>query len=187
MRSNMKKWMLVPAIALAAAACSSGDGAAKVDDALKNDLALAGSQGFQPQQFVSPMEQGYMPQGYAPYPYGPQAYVPNPYYAGAYGPPAPAQVYQQQPVVYRSAPARTTARRSSSSGTYSTASRASRVPSGTVLKRNTKRDAVIGAAAGGVLGAVTSRDKVKGAIIGAAAGGVLGGIIGHTVDVQRAP
>ena len=182
MRSNMKKWMLLPVIALSAA-CSRGDEAAKVDDALKNDLALAGSQGFQPQQFVSPMEQGYMPQGYAPYPYGPQAYVPNPYYAGAYGPPAPAQVYQQQPVVYRSAPARTTARRSS--GTYSTASRASRVPSGTVMKRNTKRDAIIGAAAGGVLGAVTSRDKVKGAVIGGAAGAILGGVIGNNVDVQR--
>ena len=179
MRSNMKKWLLLPALALTAA-CSKGDEAAKVDDALKNDLALAGSQGFQPQQFVSPMEQGYMPQGYAPYPYGPQAYVPQPYY----GPPAPAQVYQQQPVVYRSAPARTSTRRASSSGTYS---RASRPASGTVIKRNTKRDAIIGAAAGGVLGAVTSRDKVKGAIIGAAAGGVLGGIIGHTVDVQRVP
>ena len=185
MRSNMKKWLLLPALALTAA-CSKGDDVAKVDDALKNDLALAGSQGFQPQQFVSPVEQGYAPQGYAPYPYGPQAYVPQPYYAGAYGPPAPAQVYQQQPVVYRSAPARarTSTRRASSSGTYS---RASRLPSGTVIKRNTKRDAVIGAAAGGVLGAVTSRDKVKGAIIGAAAGGVLGGIIGHAVDVQRVP
>ncbi len=185
MRSNMKKWMLLPVLALAAA-CSKGDDTARVDDALKNDLALAGSQGFQPQQFVSPMEQGYMPQGYAPYPYGPQAYVPQPYYAGAYGPPAPAQVYQQQPVVYRSAPARTTARSTArrSSGTYSAPSRPA---SGTVIKRNTKRDAVIGAAAGGVLGAVTSRDKVKGAVIGAAAGGLLGGIIGHTVDVQRVP
>jgi hypothetical protein len=185
MRSNMsKKWMLVPVLALAAA-CSKGD-EARVDDALKNDLALAGSQGYQPQQFVSPMEQGYMPQpGYAPYPYGPQAYQPQPYYAGAYGP--PAQVYQQQPVVYRSAPATTTRRRSSSgtaarsSGTYS------RVPSGTVTKRNTKRDAVIGAVAGTAIGVATSRDKVKGGIIGAAAGGLLGAVIGHTVDVQRAP
>jgi hypothetical protein len=51
--------------------------------------------------------------------------------------------------------------------------------------RNTRRDAAIGAVAGGVLGAVTSRDKVKGAVIGAVAGGVLGGIIGHTVDVKQ--
>jgi outer membrane lipoprotein SlyB len=51
--------------------------------------------------------------------------------------------------------------------------------------RNTKRDAVIGAAAGAVLGATVSRDKVKGGIIGAAAGAVLGGIIGHTIDVKK--
>src|SRR5215467_2716289 len=67
--------------------------------------------------------------------------------------------------------------RSGSSGTYS------RQPAEPV--RNTKRDAVIGAAAGAVLGASTSRDKLKGAIIGAAAGGILGGIIGHTVDVKN--
>jgi hypothetical protein len=68
-------------------------------------------------------------------------------------------------------------RSSGSSGTYS------RQPAEPV--RNTKRDAVIGAAAGAVLGASTSRDKLKGAIIGAAAGGILGGIIGHTVDVKN--
>jgi hypothetical protein len=31
---------------------------------------------------------------------------------------------------------------------------------------------------------VISRD-VKGALIGAAAGGLLGGVVGHTIDVQR--
>ena len=53
--------------------------------------------------------------------------------------------------------------------------------------RNTKRDAIIGAAAGAAIGAVTSKDKLKGAVIGAAAGGILGGIIGNNVDVQRKP
>ena len=47
-----------------------------------------------------------------------------------------------------------------------------------------KRDAVIGAAAGGIAGAVIDR-SVKGAVIGAAAGGVLGAIVGATIDVDR--
>jgi hypothetical protein len=32
---------------------------------------------------------------------------------------------------------------------------------------------------------VTSRDKLKGGLIGAAAGGILGAVIGNNVDVQR--
>jgi len=36
-----------------------------------------------------------------------------------------------------------------------------------------------------VLGSVSSRDKIKGGIIGAAAGGILGAVIGNNVDVQR--
>lgn len=47
-----------------------------------------------------------------------------------------------------------------------------------------KRDAVIGAAAGGIAGAVIDR-SVKGAVIGAAAGGVLGAIVGATIDVDK--
>ncbi len=47
-----------------------------------------------------------------------------------------------------------------------------------------KRDAVIGAAAGGIAGAVIDR-SVKGAVIGAAAGGVLGAVVGATIDVDR--
>jgi outer membrane lipoprotein SlyB len=54
-----------------------------------------------------------------------------------------------------------------------------------ITEKNTKRDAVIGAAAGAVLGAATSRDKVKGAVIGAAAGAVIGGVIGNNVDVKK--
>ena len=54
-----------------------------------------------------------------------------------------------------------------------------------VTKKNTNRDAAIGAVAGGILGAATSGNKVKGGIIGAAAGGILGGVIGNNVDVKK--
>jgi tetratricopeptide (TPR) repeat protein len=134
-------------------------------------FALAAqAQPYQAQQFVSPME------GQYGMPYGAQQYnaaARSPYYATA-------PVYSPAPV-YR-APARTTARRSSSGsqGTYYPAPARQPV-------RHTKRDAAIGAAAGAVIGAVSSRDKVKGGLIGAAAGGILGGIIGHTVDVRREP
>ena len=157
MRSYVKM-LALPALVLSAA-CGRSDDDNRVDEALRSDLALAAtSQPYQPQQFVSPMEQGYMQPGYA-----------QPVYGGAYGQP----VYQQpaaQPVrtVYRTAP-RTT----------STSSRTSTARQPVVVQRNTKRDAIIGA--------TTSRDRVKGAVIGGAAGAVLGGIIGHTVDVRREP
>jgi hypothetical protein len=162
--------MCAAAMLVALGACGRGNRSAS-DDALKNDLALASqAQAYQPQQFMSPTEQGMNP------------------YANPYGNPAVNQPYgypQQVQTVARSPYPATTTRRSSSgvsrssgsSGTYS------RQPAEPV--RNTKRDAVIGAAAGAVLGATTSRDKMKGAIIGAAAGGILGGIIGHTVDVKN--
>ena len=51
--------------------------------------------------------------------------------------------------------------------------------------KHTKRDAIIGAAAGAIIGAATSRDKVKGGLIGAAAGGILGAVVGNNVDVER--
>jgi len=165
-----KMWLLLSASAMVIGlgACGRSNRSA-ADDALKNDLALASqAQAYQPQQFMSPTEAGYA----NPYAY-PNANVP-------YGYPQQIQTVARSPY-----PATTTARRSSSgvsrssgsSGTYS------RQPAEPI--RNTKRDAVIGAAAGAVLGATTSRDKVKGAIIGAAAGGILGGIIGHTVDVKN--
>ena len=57
------KMLVVPALVLAAA-CSRDE--KPIDDALKNDLSLASSmQPYQPQQFVSPMEQGYA--GYGQY------------------------------------------------------------------------------------------------------------------------
>lgn len=163
MRSYVKL-LALPALVLSAA-CGRSDDDNRVDEALRSDLALAAtSQPYQPQQFVSPMEQGYMQPGYA-----------QPVYGG-YGQP----VYQQpaaQPVrtVYRTAPRATSTSRTSTA----------RQP--VVVQRNTKRDAIIGATAGAVIGATTSRDRVKGAVIGGAAGAVLGGIIGHTVDVRREP
>ena len=57
----------------------------------------------------------------------------------------------------------------------------------TRVVKNTKRDAIIGAAAGAAIGAVISGDKVKGAVIGAAAGGIIGAVIGNNVDKKRIP
>jgi hypothetical protein len=168
---SFAKWLLAPA-ALILAACGGSDRPA--DDGLKNDLALASQmQPYQPQQFMSPTEAGLAPNGYQ---------YPNPMAQGGYYP----QPQQAQPVYYPQPRPRATVRRvpastrgSSSGGVYSPA------PARREPIRNTKRDAAIGAVAGGVLGAVTSRDKVKGAVIGAVAGGVLGGIIGHTIDVKH--
>lgn len=168
--NRIRLLLSVSAIMVGVGACGRSN-RSPADDALKNDLALASqAQPYQPQQFVSPTEQGMNP------------------YANPYGNPAANAPYgypQQVQTVARSPYPATTTRRSSSgvsrssgsSGTYS------RQPAEPV--RNTKRDAVIGAAAGAVLGASSSRDKLKGAIIGAAAGGILGGIIGHTVDVKN--
>ncbi|MGQ0713916.1 MAG: YMGG-like glycine zipper-containing protein [Gemmatimonadaceae bacterium] len=163
--SKFVRWMLVPAVAVLAA-CGGQSDADRIDEALTRDLALAASMQYPPQQFMSPMEMGY-----GQYPQNPYAQYPHPVYGQypqpVYGPP------QAQQAIYRApAPVRRT----------STAS------TGTVVrsqpKRNTKRDALIGATAGAVIGSVISRD-VKGALIGAAAGGLLGGVVGHTIDVQH--
>jgi len=163
---NMKMLVLVPA-AVVAAAC--GRDKAPGDDALKNDLALAAqAQPYNPQQFASPTELGYV--------YDPATgqYRQVPQYQNA---------VPQQPV-YRTVSRPTTTRRASSTASRSSGTRVVYQPAPEPV-RHTKRDAAIGAAAGAVIGATTSRDKLKGAIIGGAAGAVLGGIIGHTVDVQR--
>jgi len=153
---TIRRLLMIPAVAVAAACSGNDRDAQPLDAGLRNDLALAASsQQMPPLQYMSPMEQGYA----QPVGYGNQAY----------GYPAPQPVYRQpaQPVYRAPAPVR-------------------RAPAPAAEPiRNTKRDAVIGATAGAVIGATTSRDKLKGAIIGAAAGGVLGGIIGHTVDVKR--
>jgi hypothetical protein len=109
------------------------------------------------QPYVTPLEQGY---GYAP------GYQPQPYSNGGYTP-----VARSTPVVRR-VPVSTSA--------------ATRAPATRVVK-NTKRDAIIGAVAGGAIGAVVSGDRVKGAVIGAAAGGILGAVIGNNVDKKRVP
>lgn len=107
--------------------------------------------------------------------YPPQMYVSPQEMGYGYQP-----AYQQaRPVYAQPAPRPRVVRTSTSASTRSDAN--------VEIIRNTKRDAVIGATAGAVIGATTSRDKVKGAVIGAAAGGLLGAVIGHTVDVQRVP
>ena len=154
------KMLVVPALVLAAA-CGRDEKA--MDDALKNDLSLASSmQPYQPQQFVSPMEQGY-----AGYGYGQYAPQPNGYY-----PSAPQPVAQRR--IYR-APAASSGR-TASTGT-----------AGTQVVKNTKRDAIIGGVAGAAIGAVSSRDKLKGAVLGGVAGSVLGAVIGNNVDVKKIP
>src|SRR5215218_6937856 len=170
------KMMLVPAVALAAA-CGGRSEDARVDDALRNDLALATqAQQYRPQQFLSPAEQGYA--AYAGQPYGQPGYLPQPAYAGyAAGPyyaaqPAPAPAPRTvERVVYRE---RSGSSSRGSSGGYSTAGVYAPAPRQTV-KKNTKRDAAIGAAAGAAIGVATSSraDRLKGGLLGAVAGGAL--------------
>ena len=101
------------------------------------------------------------------------------------------------PVATRSGTSGTTARRRSTSTARTTTSSSGEVSSGsstgsqpapatrTVIEKNTKRDAIIGAAAGAAIGAATSDNKAKGAVIGGVVGGVLGGVIGNNVDVKK--
>lgn len=160
MRATFLMYLVAPAVILAAA-CGGKDKASEIDAGLSNDLALASSvQPYQPQQFVSPMEQQYAQQ-YA------QQY--------GYGQPMPVAArypQQQMPVYAGSAPRRTSTARTST-GTVQ------REP-----KRNTKRDAIIGAAAGAAIGQAIGRDT-KGTLIGAGVGAILGGIVGHTIDVDK--
>jgi hypothetical protein len=87
----------------------------------------------------------------------------------------------------RQAPRTTTARNTSSSGTYRAPAPAPAPQGRVVVERNTARDAAIGAGAGAAIGAVAAgrNNRVKGAIIGGAAGAVVGGVIGHTVDKKE--
>jgi hypothetical protein len=144
-------------LALPAVMACGGDDQRAIDEALKQDLWLA-SRTNPYAPYVSPLEQGYA----AAAGYQPQAYGGG--YMQAVARPAPA--IQRAPTVRR-APAQ-------SSG-------------GETVIKNTKRDALIGAAAGAALGAVTSKDALKGAVIGGIAGGVLGGVIGNNVDIKRIP
>ena len=125
-------------------------------DQLRKDLMLANS-AYPYQPYMTPLEQGY----------GATGYQPQPYRNGGYTP-----VSARSTPVARRAPV------------Y--ASTTARAPAATRVVKNTKRDAIIGAVAGGALGAVITRD-VKGAVIGAAAGGILGAVIGNNVDKKRVP
>jgi hypothetical protein len=160
METAMRKLNSLVIVSMAAFAVACGRNSPKVDDALKNDLALASqAQAYNPQQFISPTEAGL-----AANPYAPQT----------------IQTVARQPV----ATARrttSTARRSSSGGGGYYPAPAPR----TETVKHTHRDAAIGAAAGAVIGAVTARDKVKGGLIGGAAGAILGAVIGNNVDIQR--
>ena len=168
MRTALRTIFLAPALVLAAA-CSKDKPA---DPSLNADLGLAAQANSARLDSLSAAERTA---------------------AAAAAAPAPA------PVAAKSAPARTTSsaprrttsttrRTTSSSGSSSSGSTASApAPQRTETVKNTKRDAVIGGAAGAIIGAATSRDKVKGAVIGGAAGAILGGVIGNNVDVKKKP
>src|SRR5688572_4760805 len=156
------RWMIVPVVAVLAA-CGGQSDSERLDEALTRDLALAASMQYPQQQFMSPMEMGYAQ------PYG----QPQQQLYDQYGRPVYAQPVAQQAIYRAPAPARPTSTRASAGTTVR------REP-----VRHTKRDALIGATAGAVIGSVISKD-VKGALIGAAAGGLLGGVVGHTIDVQH--
>ncbi len=151
-----KKLFILPA-AFFAFACSGND--KKVDDALNADLATAAQANpYSPLDSISAAERA----GIA---------------AAATAPALTSTATAPR----RSTPVRRTASRSS--GSYPVYS--APAPQRTRIVKHTKRDAAIGAVAGGVLGAVTSKNKVKGAIIGGAAGAIIGGVIGNNVDVRR--
>ena len=155
-------WMVLVPAAVLAGACGRNSSPA-VDDALRNDLALASQSQVAVPPVVSPTEAGYAAQ---------QQFAS-----------APAAV-RRAPVYYRPAAVRRSSRSGGSSsggGGYYPAQPAPRE----VVVKHTQRDAAIGAAAGAVIGATTSRNKIKGGLIGAAVGGILGGVIGNNVDKQR--
>jgi uncharacterized protein YcfJ len=160
MKKSIRGWILLVPVAVFAAACGGDEPRAAMNDAMSRDLQLAASQAPYGQPYASPQELGYA-QPYAPQYQQPQGYYATPVQT-VYRAPAPAPVAAPEPrVVYRT---RT-------------------VPAPEPV-RHTKRDAVIGAAAGAVAGAAIGRDT-KGALIGAAAGGLLGAVVGHTVDVKK--
>jgi hypothetical protein len=170
------------------AACDRGQGASRLasDTALSRDLNLANqAQPFPGLDTMSALETAGMPEEAAP-----PAVVPTPVRRTTASSATPARrTASSARRSTRSYPA-STRRRSTRSGRSTTASSGdvdigTRSEGRVVVKKNTRRDAAIGAAAGAVLGAATSRNKVKGAVIGGVAGGVLGAIIGNNVDVQK--
>ena len=160
MRTAFKTIFLAPALVLAAA-CSKDKPA---DPSLNADLGLAAQANSARLDSISAAER-----------------------TAAAAAPAPVTV-KPAPARTSSTPRRTATTRSSSSGGSTSSGTASApAPQRTETVKNTKRDAVIGGAAGAIIGAATSRDKVKGAVIGGAAGAILGGVIGNNVDVKKKP
>jgi len=172
MRMTVRTLALIPAIAFAAA-CSKSD--KQMDDALKNDLALANQ--TNPNQVVSPLERGDTTMLT-----GTQQLK-----AGTTGTTAVRNVSAPSRTVvhHRTVTHHVYSSSGGSNGGYSTGSVYSAPAPSQPETRHTKRDATVGAVAGAVIGAATSHDKLKGGIIGAAAGGILGGIIGNNVDVKK--
>jgi hypothetical protein len=184
--------VLTPAIGLLAA-CGGEKNGPRVDDALQNDLSLATqAQAYRQQQFVSPQElaaqqypygqPGAYPNGYAPMPVQ-AGYATGPYYAVA---PAPAPQPVRERVVYRT---RSSGSRSSGSSRGSSGGGVIYREPATRVKKNTKRDAAIGAVAGAAIGVATSSraDRVKGGLLGAVIGAAAGAVVGNNVDKQRVP
>jgi hypothetical protein len=157
-------------LAIVVTACGKQDGK-PLDDALKTDLALASqTQPYNPQQVMSPTEQGLAGQA-----------APNNLQAVARQPVA------AQPVRRTSSTRRSSGGGASRSGGSSGGGSGAYYPPQVQVEKHTERDAAIGAAAGAVIGATSSRHKVQGGLIGAAIGGILGGVVGNNVDVKRTP
>jgi len=159
----MRRAMLMLAVPATLVVAACGRNTSKADDGLKSDLALASqAQPYNPNQVVSPTEQGLAAQ---------------------------PQALQTTRAPVRTQPVRrvSTTTRRSSGASRSSGSSGGYYPAPaprTTVEKHTQRDAAIGAAAGAVIGATSSRNKVKGGIIGAAVGGILGGVIGNNVDKQ---
>ena len=162
---TLRSSLTVALAALSLAACSRGE-SERMDEGLRQDLSLASQmQPYAPQPYISPVEMGYDQYGRPIYQ---QSMYRNPAYPYGYPAPMPVATAPAPRVIYRSpAPAR--------------------YPTEVVTQTNTKRDAIIGAAAGAAIGAATTRDRLKGAVIGAAAGGILGAVYGQKVDVKKIP
>src|SRR3954469_17159936 len=128
---RMRKFWLVLAapLAIVATACGKQDSKA-LDAALKNDLALASqAQPYNPQQIVSPTEQGLAAQVYAPQNF---------------------QAVARQPVAAQPVRRTSTVRRSSGSGASRSSGSGGYYPSAPAQERvekHTGRDAAIGAGA----------------------------------------
>jgi len=162
-----KAMWLVPVFMIAAACGRNGETAA-ADSALARDLSLANQvTPYPPVDSLSALESG-LAHGAAPA-------------SGTAG-----SATTRRSSASTAHPTHRTTSRTASSGTRTTGGTVRSSAGGeVVVKKNTKRDAAIGAVAGAAIGAATSKDKVKGAVIGGVVGGVLGGVIGNNVDVQK--